>query len=272
MPYRALALDVDGTLINAAQKKITAKTTAALKDLQSRGVVVLLATGRSDYASTGVILGTDFIPDWRVCANGALILDSDGRTMFERRLTSTDVETICAFAVKYGFSLNFTFDDAYYVYNKYSDYVAYYTASAGDVPYLRDGTDRSRHLQSLPYGAYLKMPDSFRSELAGLCPTVKLMQTVPGTYDINRQESSFDISPYNADKRHGVAWILSRLGLGFDELVAVGDSENDADLILAAGMGVAVANAPAHIRALAGHVTGSVTEDGVVTVIERFFG
>ena len=263
MSYRALALDVDGTLICAAQKKVTPGTTAALRNLQKRGVAVILATGRADFASRGDILGTDFAPDWRVCANGAQILDAAGRMVYEQRLDGTDVEVITAFAAARGLPLAFTFEDAYYIYNKYEEYVAYYTANAGPVPYLRDGAGRDRHHLSLPFGAYIKMPGVYRGALAGLCPTVKLMEAVT---------DSFDISPRDADKRRGVAWTLSRLGIGFDELVAVGDSENDAELMSAAGVGVAMADAPAHIRALAGQVTGSVREDGVAAAVERFFG
>jgi Cof subfamily protein (haloacid dehalogenase superfamily) len=263
MFYRALALDVDGTLVCSAQKKITEKTTAALKDLQSRGVIIILATGRSSFASTGAILGADFAPDWRVCVNGALILDAAGRTVSEQRFTRADVENVTAFAESYSLPLNFTFDDAYYVYNRFDAFVAYYTSHAGSVPYLRDGSDHKRHQQSLPYGAYINMPGIDRSLLTRQCPNMKLMESAPG---------SFDLSLLDVDKRHGVAWVLSQTGIGSDELVAVGDSENDAELLSAAGLGVAMANAPEPIRALAGHVTGSVLEDGVAMVIEQFFG
>lgn len=261
--YRALALDVDGTLICPARKKVEAETTAALKKLQADGVVVILATGRSCFASTGEILGTDFIPDWRVCVNGAQILDASGTIVHEQRFSAAVVEDITAFTTPRAFPLTFTFEDAYYVYSEYEAFVKHYTANAGTVPYLRDGSDRKRHLSSLPYGAYIWMPAEYRNELAGLCPDIKLMETYP---------DSFDVSPLDADKRHGVEWILSRLGIGFDRLVAVGDSENDAGLLEAAGLGVAMADAPEHIRALADHVTGSARDNGVASVIKRFFG
>ena len=263
MRYRALALDVDGTLISAAQKKISASTTEALKNLQSRGVTVILATGRSGFASVGSILGTDFLPDWRVCANGAQILDRFGCCLQEKRFTSQDVDRITGFVLLHDLPLTFTFEDAYYVYNKYEEYIDFYTSRAGPVPYLYDGSSHDRHRQSLPFGAYIiKMPGRLGAELAGVCPSIKLMETNP---------DAFDVSPGDADKRHGVAWVLSRLGIGFDELVAVGDSENDAELLMAAGLGAVIADAPEGIRGLADFVTGSVTEDGVVGVIERFF-
>ena len=263
MAYRALALDVDGTLICSAQKKISPGTTAALKELQSRGITIILSTGRSGYASTGDILGTDFVPDWRVCTNGALILDAAGRTVFERRFSFSDVETISAFTAQHSLPLTFTYEDAYYIYSNYEEYVAYYTSHSGPVPYLRDGSSRTRHYQSLPFGAYiLEMPVRLRDELAAMCPSIKLMETNPEAYDV---------SPADTDKKHGVEWVISQLGIGFKDLIAVGDSENDRELLLASGVSVVMGNAPEHVKAYADYVTGSVVEDGVVTAIERFF-
>lgn len=264
MAYRVLALDVDGTLVCAAQKKITPETTAALKDLQSRGVIVILATGRSRFASTSDILGTDFPPDWRVCVNGAQVLDKTGCLVHEQRFALKDVESITAFTARHGLPLTFTFEDAYYVYSNYEEYISYYTSYTGPVPYLRDGSDHSRHTESLPFGAYIiRMPGKQSAALAELCPSIKLMETYPDAYDV---------SPRSADKKHGVEWVISRLGIGFDELAAIGDSDNDRELMSAAGLSIAMANAPAHIRASADHVTGSVEENGVAAAIERFFG
>ena len=264
MAFRALALDVDGTLICSDQKKITPETTAVLKKLQSRGVIIILATGRSGFASTGAILGTDFIPDWRVCVNGAQIINADGCIVEEQRFELNDVEIITAFASQRAIPLTFTFEDAYYIYSSYDEYIDYYTSHAGPVPYLRDGSDHSRHMQSLPFGAYIiRMPGKQSAALAELCPSIKLMETYPDAYDV---------SPRSADKKHGVEWVISRLGIGFDELAAIGDSDNDRELMSAAGLSIAMANAPAHIRASADHVTGSVEENGVAAAIERFFG
>jgi hydroxymethylpyrimidine pyrophosphatase-like HAD family hydrolase len=59
-------------------------------------------------------------------------------------------------------------------------------------------------------------------------------------------------------------------GIAYDEIVAIGDDENDRELIANAGLGIAMANASASIRAVADHVTASNDDDGVARAIHEF--
>jgi hypothetical protein len=52
--------------------------------------------------------------------------------------------------------------------------------------------------------------------------------------------------------------------------MAIGDGDNDMDMIQWAGMGVAMGNAPASVRAVSDYVADSVEVDGLAKVIERF--
>ena len=64
--------------------------------------------------------------------------------------------------------------------------------------------------------------------------------------------------------------IARRDGIADAEIAAIGDDTNDAEMIAAAGMGIAMANAPRSIREAADYVTASNDEDGVARAIERF--
>lgn len=71
-------------------------------------------------------------------------------------------------------------------------------------------------------------------------------------------------------KATGVETLASRLGLTLADVLAVGDGENDLPLLRAAGLGVAMGNAPEHVRAQADAVVRGHDEDGVVEALERF--
>lgn len=71
-------------------------------------------------------------------------------------------------------------------------------------------------------------------------------------------------------KASGVALLAADLGLTMSDVVAVGDGENDMPLLEAAGLGVAMGNAPEHVRARADVVVRGHDEDGVAEAIERF--
>jgi hydroxymethylpyrimidine pyrophosphatase-like HAD family hydrolase len=53
--------------------------------------------------------------------------------------------------------------------------------------------------------------------------------------------------------------------------LAVGDGGNDIEMLRWAGLGVAMGHAPDEVKAAADEVTGSVHEDGLAQVLERWF-
>ena len=61
------------------------------------------------------------------------------------------------------------------------------------------------------------------------------------------------------------------MGIDRTDLVCCGDGYNDVSMIRYAGVGVAMANARDEVKAVADFVTGSNDEDGIVTVIDKYF-
>ena len=63
--------------------------------------------------------------------------------------------------------------------------------------------------------------------------------------------------------------IAHMLGVARDEVIAFGDSHNDLDMLAFAGVGVAMGNASAEVKALADLITDSNEDDGIATALER---
>lgn len=68
----------------------------------------------------------------------------------------------------------------------------------------------------------------------------------------------------------GVEWLLKRLGVDPERCMAIGDGENDVEMLRLCGLGVAVGNAGAAARAVADVVVESNDDDGVAEAISRF--
>jgi len=66
--------------------------------------------------------------------------------------------------------------------------------------------------------------------------------------------------------------LAREMGFSPGEMMAVGDSENDIEMIRAAGIGVAVQNAPDTTRAVADWVSPSAYGDGFVEAVKKYFG
>lgn len=70
-------------------------------------------------------------------------------------------------------------------------------------------------------------------------------------------------------KAHGLALLQSRWHIDACDVVAVGDSGNDVEMVAHAGYGVAMANAQPAVKQVAGYLTDSNNEEGALNVIER---
>lgn len=79
-----------------------------------------------------------------------------------------------------------------------------------------------------------------------------------------------EIVPSGIHKAATLARLLERLDYDRAELMAVGDSFNDLEMIQYAGLGVAMANAREEIKACADYVTKSCDEDGVAHLLDKF--
>lgn len=73
----------------------------------------------------------------------------------------------------------------------------------------------------------------------------------------------------NASKGNALAKLADHLGLNKDEVMAIGDNENDLSMIDYAGIGVAMGNATENVKTIADVHTTSNDEDGVAQIIEK---
>jgi hydroxymethylpyrimidine pyrophosphatase-like HAD family hydrolase len=94
---------------------------------------------------------------------------------------------------------------------------------------------------------------------------------VLGTKYYEQDFTLLDVVNPAASKGAGVAAAAAELGLDPDEILAIGDNYNDLEMLLFAGTGVVMANAPVSLREIPGlHPTTSNIEDGVALAIEKF--
>ena len=93
----------------------------------------------------------------------------------------------------------------------------------------------------------------------------------PGQFNLLFSMPTFlEIMPSGVDKGKGIRRLGELYGITADEIMALGDSQNDLDMLKAAGFPVAMTNAADEVKAVASYVTASNDDDGVAAAVEKF--
>ena len=87
---------------------------------------------------------------------------------------------------------------------------------------------------------------------------------------VSSKRKFIEITSPDADKGRALSWLAQSMGIRHEQVMAIGDSNNDVSMLKMAGVGVAVANAVDSAKQAAEHVTASNNEHGVGKAIRDF--
>ena len=279
-PFRLIALDVDGTLLDG-QGGVTPGTKTTLQSLAARGVHVALATGRR-YIIANFIPPLLEIPLYMILSNGAVIRDHTGAIAYESYLPSEWAWR----AVDEARRLNLRS-------------TIYENAAAGD-RMLFDGDwrvhrspqsqlRRRPELESLfvDLNTVSDLPDPIEIVLWGTDEEMQsladALQATGLDYTLvfwrGRESSSFvrdgqsalEILGPNTSKATALTWLCSHLGIEPTQVVAFGDDVNDVEMLQFAGLGVAVGSATQAARDAADEYTHNDDHEAVARTLRRIF-
>jgi Cof subfamily protein (haloacid dehalogenase superfamily) len=283
MAISFLALDLDGTLLDS-RGHISERNRLAIDNAREHGVRVALVTGRRfrDSRPVALELGLD-IP--LISHNGALTkhaatlqtvsilplpLDAArealrvGREAGADALLSDDHEGLGVLVYDHLRGENTAA-------HKYVSWARRIHGEEGanavlQVDSLEDYLDHEPiHLAfSGTCNEMDQLEEILKTELGS---TVKIL----GTKYLEQDFTLLDILNPAASKGAGVAAAAAELGVAREEIMAIGDNYNDLEMLLFAGTGVVMANAPLTLREIGGlHPTASNRDDGVALAIEQF--
>ena len=79
-----------------------------------------------------------------------------------------------------------------------------------------------------------------------------------------------EISSKNVDKWNAIDFLISKLNIKKEEIIAIGDNMNDKNMIKEAGLGIAMGQSTPEIKKVADYITSSNVEDGVEKALKKF--
>lgn len=271
MEYKVIALDMDGTVLND-KKVIDDRTKKAIHYALAEGKEVVFCSGRS-YAEMEDIL-VDFPDMHYLCgASGALVYDLERKRAISK--ISVDQETV----------------------KKIRDMVRDEDIMMHIISEGRALINRSqvKHMAHYQMGIYQEMFERVSTLVEDVFDTIEreqcnvekinlfcaseeirakmlgrmIEQNLPLTM-VCSEIASLECSPLGLNKAVGLRRLCQELGITMEEVIMVGDANNDIAALEAVGLAVAMGNANEQVKAVSDVVVSDNNHFGCVEAIERF--
>lgn len=274
MDIKLVAFDLDGTLLRS-DGSLREPSLAALERAVDAGFMLVPATGRSLAEIPDALMDLEGIR-YVITANGASIMD-----MEEDREIFTDLVPTAAGTKIFdalldrdipfqAYSEGVTFCD-----ERYMQTMIRFYGNLGE--HYNQITERMRFVGSLP--SYFRKSERSiekiyihrlegrdREEILGL------VDGLDGVGKLTSNPVNLEINSATADKGAGLAQLSIGLGIPPENVMALGDGENDIGMIQFAGFSVAMGNGVAALKKAASYVTVSNDDGGLEVAFRKFLG
>lgn len=263
-------VDLDGTLLQGVDT-VSARTVRAFERVREKGIIPVIATGRlayeADFAARAI--GAD---GFLIAMNGLTVYEDyrRGTVLYEAYMPEDASVYIIRCLLRQGvFFQAYAGNRAYCQANRAesihhcgmdAEHVRFFSGTQRVVPDLEEHLARKR----------LRVNKFFVSvdETARIPALRAVLDDIPGVRTISSGEHFIEVVPEGADKRKAVRAVREACGLTREQVMVIGDSENDFGMFDEAFTCVAMGNACSVLKAKAGYLAPTNMEDGVAWTLE----
>lgn len=251
---KAAFFDVDGTFYSHEIHGVPESHLKVLDALKKKGIKTFLATGRH-FEELKDLDMADIAFDGYVMLTGQICTDKDKNLIFGNPIKRENAEFLFHAFEKKELPMMLVEKDHFYV-NMQSDIVVNGQAAiSSPTPSL---------------GVYEGAPIYQMVVYGGKEVERELAKKVPDCTFTRWSDFGVDVISKDGGKVIGIQKILEHYGIRQEEMIAFGDGENDMEMLQFAGIGVAMGNAEAEVKALADYVTADIDDDGIWKACKHF--
>lgn len=269
--YKMVVMDMDYTLLNK-EKEVSIRNKEALKKAMEKGVHLVVATGRI-YVSAKFYARLLNISTPIIASNGAIIKEGyTNKTIFKSVLLDEVALEMIRLCRKSGlfchlFSDNTVFTEK--IINISSRYNEWNKSLEDEDKINIKVIDRLEDAVKKAGNRLFKAvvvdnnEDKIRDIRNGMLSTglVSVSQSL---------KDNLEVMNKGINKGNAIRILCKLYGIDKDDVIAIGDNENDISMIEYAGMGIAMGNASESLKERADYITGDYLDDGVAQAIEKF--
>lgn len=267
---KLIATDLDGTLL-ASDGSISTANRNALLEAKKNGVEIVIATGRAIYESISAIKAIG-ASNYIISLSGANVYDLKNKKRIhsdclEREAVLEAVKVLERYSVFYQIyfsETSITSEKSFNLLDKVNLEEGYAKITKKNIVITDNIIEAMNSIDNIEKlfikAISLEQRDEIRREI----------QKVVAQPVLNSLDTAIEILTHNSNKGSGLNTIRKVLGLSKNEVLAIGDSENDIDLFNEAGHCVAVNNAFDSLKEKADYIVSSNNDDGVAYAVSKY--
>ncbi len=273
--YKLVAFDMDGTLLDSS-KNISPKTLDAVNEALDMGKHVVLSTGRC------IAELNDFfalMPKLRyvICMSGALVYDVlEHKAIYSNSIPVDEVKIIIKEALKRDVMVHLLTEEESiveldrgsrikdYGMGSYQEMYDRVTTKVEDIRSFYDNYSKPVHKIN-NYHRTREESTLLKNELEAIAKDGLLHLEL-----VYSEKTSLECSRIGTTKGTGLIKLCDYLGIDILETIAVGDADNDLDILKKAGLAVAMGNANDNVKAISDVVVSDNDNDGCFEVITSY--
>lgn len=253
--------DIDGTLIERGETHIKTSAIEAIQKIRDKGIEVMIATGRAYYFIQDDI-HERMNPDYYVTVNGAIVYDIDHNVIHEVPMLFDEVNELTQYARDNDLAIGYKLKDDMHIFSDFKTFTSKYLQGSPKISILKDFSNEPLLIEGeeLPKGIFMMGNEN---------KIYAAQNFLEDGYVSKAYSESFDVYSKRAGKMRGIEVVLKRLNIKWDEIIAFGDADNDVDMLSAAKIGVAMGDAPEHVKEVADYVTTDLNDNGISNAIHE---
>jgi cof-like hydrolase len=267
---KLLAIDMDGTLLNEEKHIDTPQKEAVQKTIEA-GIKVVLCTGRPLFGVLPVYGELELekynLDEYVILNNGCSLRKTTNWELLDNKeITKEDVIYLDKLRKGYNLDLTVSNDNDYFVVG---DKANKYTIEDGKLVYvdikpisLEEATSEKHTFFKSMYLGEEEEIQRFKNDNENL---------LKDKYDaVLSQIHIFEMLPFGTNKAAALKELAEKLGIEREEIMTIGDGNNDVEMLEFAGIGVAMGNGTESAKKAANYVTDTNENHGVAKAIEKY--
>ena len=288
--YKLIAIDLDGTLLNS-YGEVSEKNKEAIQKAKSKGAEIVIASGRpiSSARSYAYEVGAD---NYIICGNGSVLYDMKNEQIiydkFIERQKALQIIKICEEnSIYYNVYTNKTiiadglrYNVLYYYkenLKKEDQKKTHITLVENIENYIKEMNEDEKIMKIFICDKNKTVFNSIVRKFSAIedidiLDVSHMARKVikQGTEDIPIEYYYTEISMKDVDKWYALEFLIKKLGIPKEEVMAIGDNVNDRKMIEEAGKGIVMGGSTPKVSEVADYITLDCNNEGVAKAIEKF--